>query len=345
MTPLTEKFREPAGLLWHGNALLYAMAGNVVGFAGLFSRSWPVNILSTVVLAHAMVIAAYLVHECAHNTIFRRNADNARLGRILTWFCGACYGTYEDIRYKHFRHHIDNDDVVWFDYEKFFLDHPVVLRLTRALEWCYVPAQELIMHGMLMIAAFVIPERRAQRRRNFRVLIVRVAAFCLVAVLSPRAAALYALANVLMLIVLRFMDSVQHDYGYRLTLYDKQPSPRRGDRQWEQEHTFSNPISIRFEWLNWLVLNFGFHNAHHAKPTTPWYCLPALHRELFGTGSESVIPFVSQLRIYHRGRVERIVKWNDSAVITASTPTGGFLRAAQRAEVPGGNAASFLTSF
>jgi omega-6 fatty acid desaturase (delta-12 desaturase) len=41
-------------------------------------------------------------------------------------------------------------------------------------------------------------------------------------------------------------------------------------------------ISFRYELPNWLVLNFGYHNAHHAKPTAPWYRLPALHRELFG---------------------------------------------------------------
>ncbi len=332
-------------MVWHGAALLYASLGYIAGFAGLFSPSWLVNLAATLLLAHAMVIAAYLVHECAHNTIFRRNADNARLGRMLTWLCGASYGTYEDIRYKHFRHHVDNDDVVWFDYEKFFLDHPIVLRLTRALEWCYVPAQELVMHGLLMINAFVIPQRRGQRFRNLSVLLVRLGVFGVLIVVAPRAAALYAIAYLLMMVVLRFMDSVQHDYGYNLTLYDTAPSPRRGDKAWEQAHTFSNPLSLRHEWVNWLVLNFGFHNAHHARPTTPWYRLPALHRELYGNAAGQVIPFVSQLRIYHRGRVERIVKWDDATDTAATQPTESFLQRARRAMVPGGNAASFLTSF
>ncbi len=151
MSRLIERFWDPAGVIWHGFALLYALLGFGLGFAGLFSPAWTVNLAATLLLAHAMVIAAYLVHECAHNTVFRRNADNARLGRALTWLCGASYGTYEDIRYKHFRHHVDNDDVVWFDYEKFFLDHPVVLRLTRALEWCYVPAQPVVAIVLLVL--------------------------------------------------------------------------------------------------------------------------------------------------------------------------------------------------
>jgi len=93
MPTLSKKFWEPAGMIWHGAALLYASLGYIAGFAGLFSPAWPVNLLAILLLAHAMVIAAYLVHECAHNTIFRRNADNARLGRLLTWLCGASYGT------------------------------------------------------------------------------------------------------------------------------------------------------------------------------------------------------------------------------------------------------------
>ena len=201
------------------------------------------------------------------------------------------------------------------------------------------------MHGLLTINAFVIPERRERRWRNAAVLIVRASLFVALAAYSLRAAVLYAIAYTLMLILLRFMDSVQHDYGYHLTLYDESPAPLRGDRQWEQAHTFSNPISIRRDWPNWLVLNFGFHNAHHARPTTPWYRLPALHRELFGRDEESVIPFLSQLRIYHRGRVERIVKWEQSGQVSTVDSGEGFLCRARRAEVPGGNAASFLTSF
>ena len=71
-----------------------------------------------------MTIAAYMIHECGHNTVFRTNKANARLGSFLNWICGASYGTYEDIRYKHFRHHVDNDDAVWFEYDKFFRRHP-----------------------------------------------------------------------------------------------------------------------------------------------------------------------------------------------------------------------------
>ena len=92
------------------------------------------------------------------------------------------------------------------------------------------------------------------------------------------------------------------------------------------------------------MLNFGFHNAHHTKPTLPWYRLPALHRELYGDGPEKVIPFCAQCRIYHRGRVDRIYRWEKWDL--DNYPHGpDFLAAAQYGEVQGGNAVSFLTSF
>ena len=61
--------------------------------------------------------------------------------------------------------------------------------------------------------------------------------------------------------------------------------------------------------LNWLTLNFGFHNAHHARPTTPWYRLPALHFEMYGSDPKHVIPLAAQLRLFHRHRLARGLLW------------------------------------
>ncbi len=118
---------EPQGLWFHSGAVAYAIGGYLAGFAGLFAGNLVINLLATLLLAHAMIIAAYMIHECGHNLVFRSIRHNAYLGRFLSWLCGSAYGTYEDMRYKHFRHHVDIDDVVWFDYEKFFENHPVVL--------------------------------------------------------------------------------------------------------------------------------------------------------------------------------------------------------------------------
>ena len=338
----TAILREPEGLRYNGLALSYVVTGYGFGLAGLFASAWWINAVATLLLAHAMTIAAYLIHECAHNLVFRRSRHNATLGEALAWICGAAYGTYEDIRYKHFRHHVDNDDVVWFEYEEFFDRHPVVLRITRALEWAYIPAHDVIMHLVMVFTSFVIPERRNQRLRNVAVILVRGGVFVGVLLLVPKAALLYVLAYLLMLHVLRFMDALQHDYPYNATLFNYVEPPHRGDDDWEQEHTFSNPVSLRRPWLNAIVLNFGFHNAHHADMNVPWYRLPELHATMTGGDPECVIPFRAQLRLYHRNRVLRVCNPQPG-----DYPQGADYLAAARAGAGqiGGNAASFLTSF
>jgi len=334
-------FNEPRGLIYHGAATLYAITAYIAGIAGLFHARPTINILATLLLAHGMTIAAYMIHECGHNLVFRRNRHNAALGSVMSWLCGAAYGTYEDMRYKHFRHHVDNDDVVWFDYERFFAEHPIVLRLTKFLEWFYIPAHDLIMHFIMAFTSFIIPQRRNQRRRNVVVILIRGSIFLSVLVLYPKVAILYVIAYMMMMTILRFMDSLQHDYPYSLTLFEFGKPPRKGDYEWEQEHTFSNPLSFTRQLPNWLTLNFGFHNAHHADMSVPWYRLPAKHRELLGDDPAKVIPLAAQLKIFHRQRVRRIVGNHED-----DEPYGrDFLLAARRADVYGGNAASFLTSF
>ena len=237
---------------------------------------------------------------------------------------------------------MDNDDVVWFDYEAFFRRHPVIYRITNILEWCYIPAHDYLMHAIMMLTSFVIPQRRNQRRRNLIVLAIRGALLLALLLLAPWAFLGYVLAYTLMIIVLRFMDGIQHDYSYNLRLFSDEVSEHKGDLAWEQEHTFSNVISWEREWPNWLVLNFGYHNVHHAKPTRPWFELPRLHRKLFGDDPANVVTLVPQLKMYHRYRGYRI--FHDAPGLPAAEGRE-FLRAAQRAEVTGGNAASFLTAF
>jgi fatty acid desaturase len=345
MKHLTRPCHEPVGLLYHGGAFFYAVAGYVLGWFGVLSTDWRFNVAGTLVLAHAMIIAAYMIHECGHNTVFRTNKPNARLGRFLNWICGTAYGTYEDIRYKHFRHHVDNDDSVWFEYEAFFERHPIVLRVTKCLEWLYIPAHDLIMHFIIVFTSFLIPQRRDQRSRNIAVILIRGGVFLGLIMYFPRAAILYVVARMLMIHILRFMDSLQHDYGANPILFEKNPPSRFGGRESEQQHTFSNPLSMKYDWINWLTLNFGFHNAHHARPTVPWYRLPAFHRQQFGNDPDRVIPFAAQLGIYNRFRVARVTHSGGGLDDEVSPMGEEYLQACRSGKVYGGNAVSFLMSF
>jgi len=345
MKVITRHFHEPAGIFYHGLAVVYALSGYVLGLYGLFSASGAVNLLATLWLAHAMTIAAYLIHECGHNTIFRSNRPNAVLGELLNWVCGAFYTTYEDIRYKHFRHHMDNDDSVWFMYDYFLERHMWLARVIQFFEWFYIPAHDLMMHFIITFSAFIVPGRKDQRLRNTLTILVRGGIFFTVLFLFPKAAVLYMIAYMLMMHILRFMDSLQHDYGATATLLEDNPPSRFGGRATEQAHTFSNPLSWKFEKLNWITLNFGWHNAHHARPTVPWYRLPAYHKENVSDDSERVIPFVTQAKIYHKYRVQRVLHAGGDLDGHPEPMEEDYLKAVRAGEVYGGNAVSFLMSF
>ncbi len=304
----------------HVAAISYALAGYALAIFLLLQQGWLKNVAGVLLLTHSLVIGAYLVHECAHNTIFINNRLNAALGEILNWLNGACYGRYEDIRHKHFRHHVDRADVVALDFRpRLTQHHPHVLRVIQALEWAYIPAVDIMMHSLVLVLPFVLPQRKNRRLRALFVLTIRLTLFGVLAWLSLKALFLYALAYLLFMHIMRFMDVHQHTYIILETL--EQPrgaEAKQFDRAFEYRNTFSNVVSIRHPWLNLLLLNFGFHNAHHARPTAPWFTLPRIHRDLFGD-AEYVLSFRALLASYHRHRVARVLNADDPEIDISDT--------------------------
>ncbi len=289
-------------------ALGYILTGYFTGWWLLMVGQSMWYPLGVVLLAHSMIFAAYMIHECAHNTIFANNKWNANLGRVLMWFTGACYGTYEEIRHKHFRHHVDKADVVAFDYRPRLAQYPRLVKVMKALEWCYIPAIEIMMHVLVIILPFTLANRRHKRALVIRVLLTRGTVFAIIFSYQPAAMMFYAVAYMLFLTIMRYMDVHQHTYEIFETL--DQPRGDEGkhfDHEYEVRNTFSNMISMRHPWLNLLVLNFGYHNAHHEKPTMPWYKLPTLHHELFACDTRQMFPFVNLIKSYHQYRVPRML--------------------------------------
>lgn len=305
---MTRLMRQNSGYWLHFAALAYVVLTYSGGIAAMLSASWLLNGLGVLLLAHALIIAAYMIHECAHNTVFMENRYNARLGEALSFLVGSAYGDYEDIRHKHFRHHVDRADVVAFDYREILIRHPVWRKVVQALEWAYIPAVDILMHALVMLLPFRLESRRERRGRVLRVLAVRVGLFALLAWVSVKALVLYAVAYMLFLHVIRFMDVHQHTYEIFETLEGRRgEEARRFDRAYEDSNTYSNLVSLRYPWLNLVTLNFGYHNAHHLRPTAPWYELPALHREKFGDRADQVLFVAPLLRSYHHYRVARVM--------------------------------------
>jgi fatty acid desaturase len=139
-------------------------------------------------------------------------------------------------------------------------------------------------------------------------LALRLALWVTLALVSIKAVLLYALSHLLFLHVLRFMDAFQHTYEVfpSHSLSPAPPDPRR-TRRYEYENTYSNLVALRWPWLNLLVLNFPYHNAHHTRTGVPWYQLPALHRKLYGDQDSQVIPCRDLIINYHRHRVARVM--------------------------------------
>ncbi|WP_028215076.1 fatty acid desaturase family protein [Paraburkholderia mimosarum] len=303
-------YRYRDALLPNSAAIAYAVGGYALGVVLLCSHTGWIAAAGVAVLAHAMIIGAYLLHDAAHLAIFRTPEANARLGTVMAWLTGACYAPFSALRHKHMRHHVDRADIVTFDAKAFLLKVPVSLRrVIVLLEWLYVPAIELVMHGYVMIMPFLHPEHRAQRRRVVLVALIRIALFGALGWASPKALLLYMVAWFICLTVLRFADAYQHTYDAFAVLEGNVaiPDGKVRDRAYEQRNTYSNLVSVKFPALNLLLLNFSYHNAHHDRPIEPWYRLPRAHRQLYGDDDSQVIPMSRLLSGFHRHRVKRLL--------------------------------------
>jgi len=330
--------RDPAGAKYTAAVLIYIAFAYIGGWIALFSPVLAINIVGVLLCTHSMVIAAYLLHDCGHSAVFLSAAGNARLGHVLNWTTGSCYGRYEDIRYKHMRHHIDNCDPVSWDYRSFLKRHPVIERTVKGAEWAYIPAVEILMHTMLVLSPWVLESKRQQRARTLAITCIRGGLLLAVLLVNAKAFVLYVLCQLLLLTVLRFMDCYQHNYEVVFTLDDENTEfPHRGDAVFEQNNTYSNLLSHGYPWLNLLVLNFCYHNAHHQKPTLAWYRLPELDASMHAGQSPQALYFADQVRSFHKHRVARIHAEEYGADEVRSSLRAG--------NAVGVDALSFLTAF
>lgn len=302
-------------LLRHEDALLptllstaYVLSGYLGGGFLLFSDFWVFNLFGVLLLAHSMVISAYLVHEAAHLSIFKDKKYNRWYGEFLLWINGCSYSDFNDISHKHARHHSDRADIVSFDFRPILQRHPKFLKVLQTMEWAYIPALEILMHALVIILPFVKENRKNRRLRVVSVLIIRVALLVYLASISIDFLWLYAISYLLFLTFMRFMDVHQHTYEVHETLDQKRgPEARLRDNTFEEHNTYSNLFSVKYPWLNLIALNFSYHNVHHRQQMQPWYRLPKLHQEIYGEEASQVLTFPHLIKSFHRYRVPRIL--------------------------------------
>jgi fatty acid desaturase len=298
-------FRYRHGAVPNVLALAYTLGGYIAGVWLLFATGWVLPLIGVLLTAHTLTLSAYFVHEFAHQSVFRSPQANQRWGTFMSWINGSCYAPFAALRRKHMRHHLDRADVLTFDFKKFLRASPSWFqRLVIVLEWAYVPAVELIMHAYVVVLPFAKATRKSERPRELAIVVTRVALFGLLGWISLQALVLYAVSYMIMLHALRFTDAYQHTYDAFAVLEEGEiPADKLRDRDYEQTNTYSNLVSLAHPWLNLLLLNFSYHNAHHERPIEPWHELPRLHAELFPPHYIQLIPMSELLKGYHRDRI------------------------------------------
>jgi fatty acid desaturase len=327
-------FRDRTGALANTAVLLWVSMGWIGSFALMGAPSILLNLLGVVLCAHAMVLAAYLIHEAAHQTLFAVQWANSAVGEAMNFIAGSSYASFERIRHMHIRHHMDRADVTCFDFKGLLQRRPALRRTLEILEWGYIPATEVLMHLQVVWRPSFSRSQRRHLPRATAMLLLRGCLLALLGMWALKAVLLYFVALGLLLHVLNFFDAFHHTFAQFFVEAD-QPVPMGDrDRAYEQDNTYSNLVSVRFPWLNVVVLNFGYHNAHHQRASVPWYRLPGYHRSLYGDRTPSVMPLWELLRSWHRNRVRRV----------SSDGYGAPGRGAGRAdEFVGAHGVSFLT--
>jgi fatty acid desaturase len=303
------RFKYRDGVAPNLAAIGYATLGHLAALTLLFAPAWPANVVGIALTVHTLMIGTYLLHEAIHETIFATHAQNDMLGHVVAFLGGGGWAGYAELRKKHLHHHSGMMDPTTFDFRS-FLDrapHPVV-RTIEALEWLHVPAVELLLRAEHALRPFRDGTRGADRPRMLMVAAASLGWWSGLCLLSVRACLLYAVSYLLFVIGLRVFDAFHHTFDLVVVPdYDTAyVLPPGRDRFYEHANTFSNVIGRGRPRANLFVLNFAYHNAHHAKPGVPWHRLPDLDRTLYRGKSQQKRSIAAHLRDFHRYRLERI---------------------------------------
>lgn len=312
----------------HFIPLFYSFISNVVGIA-LVTRNSNSSLLNTMIgvfmLVHGRTLAAYLVHEAAHGNIFKEHFANHLFGVASLWFAGCPYCDFRHVRSMHIKHHKDRADVVEFDYREYVVNsNPLWKNVILAFELVSIPMVETIHHLRSALYPLLDSSAPSSRRQSATLGVLTTCAIYFgLASVSASALLWYLLSGALMLNFLAFNDAFHHTYE-AVAMADYVPGPGSRTASYEEENTFSNLVtcSRTFQWLNALfMLNFGYHNAHHIKPMTPWYDLPWFHETVYGDkGCDQVLPYSDLWEPWWKYRLQRVTDADYGVVAPAGTP-------------------------
>lgn len=84
-------WRDPdGGPVGYGGVVVYSVVAQLLGVSLLVRHASLLSALIGVLLvAHARIVAAYLVHDAAHGAVFASARANKWLGVLCLWLSGA----------------------------------------------------------------------------------------------------------------------------------------------------------------------------------------------------------------------------------------------------------------
>jgi len=310
---------------WDYAALAYILGGYIGSISLLLLPSGWANGLGVIGLTHSLVLSAYMTHEFIHRPVFSNQFLNWLGRNLMGWLNGSYYIRFQELRKMHLAHHTNRIDYCRFQLLPFMGALPPPMRwFFLSSEWLYFPSLAFLLRIRLLLLCFWKPNSPFERIKLILLLVLRLSFFLLLGLISLRALLLYFLAYCCMLHILRFMDAFQHTYE-SISLRNPLPvwvqtlSPQAA-HVYEQANTYSYVISQQYVWLNYLLLNFGYHNAHHQVTYCPWYRLPKLDRALVSDRKVSKLSFWELLKNYHQFRVSRIFTGQGQVI----TQTDGY---------------------
>ncbi|MEL6879294.1 MAG: fatty acid desaturase [Cyanobacteria bacterium J06607_10] len=301
-TALNDKINKPLHWL-NALAFAYIFIGYGLSIVAISSTAWLANIFGVLLLTHTLVWAGYFTHEFMHGAIYKKPRWNAVGAKAMMFLTGSCYCRYLPLARYHLAHHKNRADFSSFSMSDFLRSLPAwMLNSIVALEWLYFPAINLMLRWFCVLAPFLGEKRKADRWRNILLLLIRGGLFTALTWYSWKATVLYFVAYLSFINILRFMDCFQHTYS---VVQLGQPMPKQS-AEYEERNTYSNVFIGRWHWLNLLLLNFGYHNAHHHVIHCPWYLLPQLNAEIYPEVCKQQVTLGSLVKNYHQFRMQRL---------------------------------------
>lgn len=306
---------------WPNVALVVSIGGFYAAGINLLlvGHSMLTTVVAVALLSQSMIWSWYLTHDCAHRLVAQMDWMNVALAELLGLINGVAYTGFSAYRMDHMRHHAERIDLLGVDLRQAATAWPrATVAGLKAMEFTYIPIFFYVVKWRA-IGDALNGRDVAGRLRALACLGVYGALFVTLSRASFTAPLALLVASFVRIHVTRFVDAFQHTY-------DQVPTESQFDitrsRDYEMRNTFSLPVARRHRWLNLLILNFGFHYAHHSVPSCPWYALPKVDTLVWpgdqtGDPREREISFGSLVAAYHSKRVARIFEAHEGVAYDA----------------------------